>query len=129
MNFETRVRRFAGRFVSGRSFELIVAPALADLQYEEDAGDVPSRAAVLRAVAGAIRTDVASQAGTFLMLMLVPTGYYFVLMTVCFDFFHGATGRDSVVTPLTLTVPLLFFSLAPVLACFWPDGSSTQHTE
>ena len=35
MSFESRVAAFSERFLSSRSNRLIVAPALADLQFEE----------------------------------------------------------------------------------------------
>ena len=37
MSFEARVIAFCDRFLSQRAFELIVAPALADLQFDEEA--------------------------------------------------------------------------------------------
>ena len=73
MSFESRIVAFSTRFLSARSFELIVAPALADLQFEADEhagypGVAASRLAVLRAVAGAMRNDVARHAGVIVML-------------------------------------------------------------
>jgi len=38
MTFESGVVAFATRFISARSFELIVAPALADLEFEDSIG-------------------------------------------------------------------------------------------
>ena len=127
MSFESRIVAFSTRFLSARSFELIVAPALADLQFEADEhagypGVAASRLAVLRAVAGAMRNDVARHAGVIVMLTLVPACYYFVLIAVCFDFFHGAVGKDSVLPMIArVAAPLLVMSLAPVMVCFWPE--------
>ena len=59
MSFESRVIAISYRFVSSAKFELIVAPALADLEFEEAAGRrsrIGSRAAVLRAIAGGVAT-------------------------------------------------------------------------
>ena len=55
MSFEARVIAFADRFLSERNVQLIVEPALADLQF--DGGTAPlgrtaNRLAVLKAVAG-----------------------------------------------------------------------------
>ena len=119
MSFESRVVAFSTRFLSGRSFELIVAPALADLQFERAGGRLaPGRLAVLRALAGAVRADLASNAGLFFMLTLVPMCYYFVLITVCFDFFSGHAGRSGFIAA---AAPLMVVSIAPVLVCFWPE--------
>lgn len=131
MSFESRIVAFSTRFLSERSFELIVAPALADLQFEdEEHGRGGSRLAVLRAVGGAMRTEIARHAGVVVALTLVPACYYFVLVAVCFDFFHGATGIESVMfTVARVAAPLLVMSLAPVLVCFWPERPVERSTE
>jgi len=126
MSFQSKVRAFSSRFVSARSFELIVAPALADLEYEADAGQLRNRIAVCRALAGALRIDVANQAGTFLVLALVPACYYFVLMTVCFDFFSG---RNALSGFVALTAPLLLLSIAPATVCFWPERRTLESSK
>ena len=57
MTFESRIIAFAERFLSARTFELIVEPALADFHYDEDSrrrSGIANRVAVLRAVAGAL---------------------------------------------------------------------------
>jgi hypothetical protein len=135
MSFESKVVAFSTRFLSERSFELIVAPALADLQFEAEQqclypSAVASRLAVVRAVAGAMRNDVARHAGVVVLLTLVPACYYFVLIAVCFDFFHGATGADSVLLMIArVAAPLLVMSLAPVAVCFWPERPVQHPTE
>ena len=87
MSFQSRIMAFAERFLSDRSFELIVVPALADLQFEHDAGPLRrsvNRLAVLRAVAGGLRDDLARDSGSFVVLMLLarlllhlPAGHLF----------------------------------------------------
>jgi len=130
MSFESRVVAFSTRFLSARSFELIVAPALADLQFEEEERGRGNRLAVLRAVGGAMRTEIARHAGVVVALTLVPACYYFVLVAVCFDFFRGATGIESVMfTVARVAAPLLVMSLAPVLVCFWPERPVERSTE
>ena len=89
MSFESKVVAFSTRFLSARSFDLIVAPALADLQFEEEEQGRGNRLAVLRAIGGAMRIDIARHAGVVVLLTLVPACYYFVLIAVCFDFFSG----------------------------------------
>lgn len=128
MSFESAVVAFSERFLSARSHELIVAPALADLQFEEEERGRGSRVALLSAVAGAVRVDAGHHAGTFLLLTLVPACYYFVLIAVCFDFFSG--WKDGVVGTITrVAVPLLVMSLAPVMVCFWPEHRVERSTE
>ena len=119
MGFERMLLAFAQWFLSPRTFDLIVSPALADCQYEaDDTRRWRNRLAVLRAMAGAARIDIASQLGLFLLLSLVPTCYYFVLITVCFDFFSGASGKQGF---LAIVTPLLLLSATPVMVCFWPE--------
>jgi hypothetical protein len=130
MSFESRVVAFSERFVSSRSNQLIVAPALADLQFEETEQGRANRLAVIRALAGAVRIDAAQHAATFLILTLVPACYYFVLIAVCFDFFSGASGKAGVVTTIvSVAAPLLVLSLAPVMACFWPERRTVSQGE
>lgn len=130
MSFEARVVSFSERFLSSRSYELIVAPALADLEFEGGEQGGGNRVAVLRAIAGAVRVDAARHASTFVLLTLVPACYYFVLIAVCFDFFSGRTGKDGViVTVVSVAAPLLVMSLAPVTVCFWPERRVHPTTE
>ncbi len=130
MSFESKVTAFSSRFLSDRSYELIVAPALADLEFESAEPGGGNRLAVVRAVAGAMRMEVAHHAGFVLLLTLVPACYYFVLIAVCFDFFSGAMTRDGVMLSIVrVTVPLLVMSLVLVMVCFWPERRLTGSTE
>ena len=130
MSFASRVISFSERFLSSRSYELIVAPALADLEFEEAEQGTANRFAVIRALAGAVRIDAAQHASTFLILTLVPAAYYFVLIAVCFDFFSGRVGKEGLmVTIARVATPLLVMSLAPVTVCFWPERRVARSTE
>ena len=121
MSFESRVVAFSARFLSRRSVELIVTPALADLQFERECRRrTASRLAVIRALAGAMRADAARNAGMFVVLTVVPASYYFVLLTVCFDFFAVRPGVIEVASPL------LVMSVAPARVCFWPERRSIE---
>ena len=118
MNFESRVLAFSDRFLSDRTFELVVAPALADLEF--DPGRKPfaraiNRLAVLRAVLGGFIHDVKRDSGTFMLLMLVPSCYYLSLLTVCLDAVKSWGGFFS------LAAMVIALSSAPVLVCFWPS--------
>lgn len=115
--FESRIIAFARRFLSTRTLELIVEPALADLQYDEEAGrrsTMANRVAVLRAVAGGVGDEFRRDAPSFFALALVPAGYYLFLLAVCLDAF-STWGEFFGVAALILT--LSFF---PVAVCFWP---------
>jgi hypothetical protein len=122
MSFESRILAFSERFLSDRTFELVVAPALADLEF--DPGRMPfaraiNRLAVLRAVLGGFVHDVKRDSGTFLLLMLVPSCYYLSLLTVCLDAVKTWSGF------LSLAAMVIALSTAPVLVCFWPSRRPT----
>jgi hypothetical protein len=117
MSFESRVLAFSDRYLSGRAFELIVAPALADLSFDPGRRSwarLTNRMAVIRAVAGGLYYDFSGDVGVFLFLTMVPASYYLCLMAVCFDAFSS---WSEVVGVVALIVAL---SLVPVMACFWP---------
>ena len=130
MSFESKVVAFSDRFLSARSHELIVAPALADLQFERDEQGSGNRLAVLIAVVGALRIDLAHQAGMFVFLTLVPACYYFVLIAVCFDFFSARSAKEGVFSTVAgVAAPLLMMSLVLVTVCFWPERRITTPAE
>lgn len=118
MSFESRVLAFAERFLSDRSVDLIVAPALADLQFDRDGGRLRQAAnhlAVIRAVAGGLRDEAARGSGFFVVLTLMTAGYNLVLLTLFADFISLSDNLVSV------AMAVLFLSLGPVMACFWPE--------
>jgi hypothetical protein len=130
MSFESKVVAFSDRFLSVRSHELIIAPALADLQFEREEQGTGSRLAVLLAVMGALRIDLANQAGMFVFLTLVPACYYFVLIAVCFDFFSATSGKEGVLSTVAgVAAPLLMMSLVLVTVCFWPERRVANQAE
>jgi hypothetical protein len=117
MTFETRITTFARRYLSSRTFELIVEPALADLQYDEEFGrrrTVASRVAVLRALSGGMCDELRRDALSFFTVALVPAGYYVFMMTVCLDAFR--TWSEFFGTAAVILVMSFF----PVAVCFWP---------
>ena len=120
MSFDARILAFAERFLSARTFQLIVAPAVADLQFEHCAGrfrQTANRVAVLRAVAGGLRDDLARASRGMLALTLLPACYYIFLLILCFDVLSISISTDFVVA----AVLILILSFAPVMACFWPE--------
>ena len=108
------------RCLRTRTFELVVAPAIADLQHDETTAGrgrfVRNRAAVAWGFAWGIYEDAITGAGmlTFAALALLPAGYYTMLMlTVAPDV--GASSR------LTLAAIIGVVSLGPAIACYWPE--------
>jgi hypothetical protein len=125
MSFDARVMAFAERFLSDRTFQLIVAPAVADLQFERDAGllgQTANRLAVLRAVAGALRDDFARASRGMLALALLPACYYIFFLVICFDVFSISISTDFIFVATLIAM----LSFAPVMACFWPERQGAR---
>jgi hypothetical protein len=128
MSFDARIMSLAERFLSDRSFRLIVAPAVADLQFERRPGffgTAADRAAVLRAVAGGMGDDVARASRGMLGLTLLPACYYIFLLILCFDVFSLSLSIDFVITAALILV----LSFAPVMVCFWPERERARSIE
>jgi hypothetical protein len=128
MSFEASVVALAERFLSTRTFELIVAPAVADLQFERSAGalrQAANRLAVLKAVAGGLRTDAARASRSLLTLTLVPACYYIFLLVLCFDLFSISIATDFII----FASLILVLSFAPVIVCVWPERPSARPVE
>jgi hypothetical protein len=131
VTFVAAITALSERFLTERSFELIVTPALADFEFDPQASG-PRRfaphLAVLAAFVGAFRDDAIRGAdiGTFLGLVLIPVCYY------SFFFILGLPkGVPMATGPLaTLGIAVVALSLAPVIVCYWPDrqprNSSTE---
>ena len=123
MSFESCVVAFADRFLSDRTFELVVAPALADLQFDEEAGGrhrFASRLAVLKAVTGGLRLEVWRDSGTLFKVALLSSCYYTFPVALGIRMFK--TWSEFFVV-ITLVVGL---SLVPVLVCFWPERRTAR---
>lgn len=125
MTFAARVTAFGARFLSERSFTLIVAPAIADFEFDRARGiRVRGYLAVLRAVAGAAREDVARDPGgalTFLAVALLPAAYYTFLFILCLPPLQGVAVARIV---LVLGALILTLSTTTAVICFWPDPLS-----
>lgn len=123
MSFEGRTIAFARRFLSERTYRLIVEPAVADLQFERSAESwhrAANHFGVLRAVAGGVRDDCARVSGGFFALMLLPASYYLFLLVLCFDVMSISLTMDFVVVAALIVI----LSCAPVMACFWPERTT-----
>jgi hypothetical protein len=117
MTFESRIIAFADRFLSTRTFDLIVEPALADLHYDQQAARRSlflSRCAVLRAVAGGLRDEIAREAGIILRMTLLAISYFLFPMALGLDLFNTWADLFAVVSIVSV------LSLTLVMGCFWP---------
>ena len=126
MSFESCVMAFTDRFLSDRMFDLVVAPALADLQFDEDAGGrhrFASRLAVLKAIAGGLRLDVWRDSGTLFKVALLSACYYSFPLALGIRYF--ATWSEFFVA----IVVVLGLSLVPVLVCFWPERRAARQID
>jgi len=123
VTFVETITTLSDRCLTERSFELIVEPALADFEYDQDRTSPRARQfAVLLAFAGAFWDDVVrSNVKTFAGLVLIPACYYF------FFFLLGMPGgphRIPVDLMTTLGIAVITLSLAPAIVCFWPARDS-----
>ena len=118
MSFEARVTAFSERFLSDRAYQLIVVPALADLQFDEETGRrsrLADRLAVLRAVAGAIGDDLWRDWDSLFKLSLLSVTYFMFPIALGIKAFRTWT-EFFVVATLVLAM-----AMVPVIVCFWPE--------
>jgi len=123
--FVERITALGARFLSDRSFTLIVAPAIADFEFDRAEGRrAPSHLSVLRAMAGAAYEDVTQDASgtlTFLAVALLPACYYTFLFILCLPPLQGvAVTRVA----LVLGALILTLSTVPAIICYWPEPLS-----
>jgi len=122
--FAQLVTRVSDRFLTERTFELIVAPALADFDYDRTGRTRPSLGshwAVITALGGAAWHELTADAralATFAGLVVLPAVYYAFLLVLCLP-----QGIDTFRAPrdiLLLAIGLLALSVGPALVCYWP---------
>ena len=118
MTFDAVVGGVGVRLLSGRTFDLVLAPALADYQIERrDRGrSWAGRFAVLIALTGALRMEAASHAVSFIALALLPFCYDVVLLIMFSNFFDMTGGLRFA------GAMIVALSMVPVVVCFWPVG-------
>ena len=125
MTFIPRIEALASRFLSDRSYELIVAPAIADLEYDAARGHRLSLAqgqlSVLVAFAGAAYQDLTADSSVLQIagLTLIPAFYFTFLIYLCQP--HWAESVAGNFGRLALPGALAALSIAPVLVCCWPE--------
>ena len=125
MTFIAWIEDLSSRFLTERSHELIVAPAIADVQHDEPSH--PARptvrgcTSVLVAFAGAAYEDLTADSSVLRIagLALIPACYYTFLIYLCVpDAVEYVTARAG---RLAIPFGVAVLSLAPVLACCWPE--------
>ena len=123
MTFVETITALSDRCLTERSFELIVEPALADFEYDQDRTSPRARQlAVLLAFAGAFWDDVVrGNVWTFAGLVLIPACYYFFFFLLGMN---GGPHRMPVDLMTTLGIAVITLSLAPAIVCFWPERVS-----
>ena len=126
MSFVQCIMAFCDLMLSQRSFDLIVAPALADMEFEEAAGRsraLTNRAAVVRAAAGALIYEWLRGSGDFFKLSLLSASYFMFPVAVSGSLFK--TWSEYLVAALIVAV----MSLVPVLVCFLPSRHPVRQGE
>ena len=123
MTFIQRIDSLSSRFLTERSYELIVGPAIADLQHDAHSGpthSVRGQLSVLVAFAGAVYDEITTDSGLWRIaaLALIPAMYYAFLIILILPeagpFLRARAG-------LPLLVVGAAMSFAPVLVCCWPE--------
>ena len=141
MTFIDWATRVSTRFLSDRTFELIVGPALADYEYEVQSSHLAcpersrgvdaarARGAVLRAMAGAAWADLTtdSSTGTLLTLTLIPACYFSFMFALCAP--RGVRVFTSSEAAMAFAVAVLLLSPVPVIACCWPERRPRERTD
>ena len=123
MTFIQRIDSLSSRFLTERSYELIVGPAIADLQHDASAGpthSVRGQLSVLVAFAGAVYDEITTDSGLWRIaaLALIPAMYYaFLIMLIMPE--AGPFLRARAGLPLLVLGAAMSF--APVFVCCWPE--------
>ena len=123
MTFIQRIDSLSSRFLTERSYELIVGPAIADLQHDVNAApahSVRGQLSVLVAFAGALYDEIITDSGLWRIaaLALIPAMYYaFLIMLILPE--AGPFLRARAGLPLLVLGAAMSF--APVFVCCWPE--------
>ena len=123
MTFAAAITALSTRFLTERSFDLIVAPALADFDLDLAGGarsETAARTAVLSAFVGAVWEDAVrgGDLARFAGLVLIPVCYYTFFFLLGFP--GGLEGLSSTMV-VGLAIAVVTLSFAPALVCFWPE--------
>src|SRR5262245_64935205 len=124
MTLIERIDALSSRFLTERSYELIVEPAIADLQHDTGSAHPHSlrgALSVLIAVAGAAYDEITADSGLWRIaaLALIPAIYYaFLIVLILPEAGTFVTARAGL---LALAIGIAAMSFAPVLVCCWPE--------
>jgi hypothetical protein len=125
MTLADTVTALSERWLRDRTFELVVAPAIADLQFDDAATGLRrtrNLAAVLSAFVWGMYEDLTSDVGslvTFVGLTLIPACYYTLLLMICAPL--GELPVGALNSRLVVGLAILVLSLGPAIACYWPE--------
>lgn len=130
--FVDAVMAVSDRFLREQTFELVVAPAIADLQYDAPTAGAlrhaQNCAAVLTAVAWGLYEELTSDSSafTFLMLVAIPACYYTGLVIACAP--DGARLFATTGGKLAIGGLIAVLSLGPAIVCYWPEARSRSES-
>ena len=132
MTFIDRIESLSTRFLSERTHELIVAPAIADLQYDsgDESPSARGRVSVLVALVGAAYEELTSDLRLVKLagLALIPALYYaFLIMLVVPP--DARTFLSGHWMTFAIVVGVAVLSFGPVLACCWPERAPRQSSQ
>ena len=132
MTFIDRIESLSTRFLSERTHELIVAPAIADLQYDsgDESPSARGRVSVLVALVGAAYEELTSDLRLVKLagLALIPALYYaFLIMLVVPP--DARTFLSGHWMTFAIAVGVAVLSFGPVLACCWPERAPRQSSQ
>jgi hypothetical protein len=125
MTFVDTIMALSDRFLREQTFELVVAPAIADLQYDQHTSggrhQLRNSAAVVSALAWGLYEEVTNDTSvlTFLMLVLIPACYYTGLILACAP--DGAKLFSTTEQRLGISALIAALSFGPAIACYWPE--------
>jgi hypothetical protein len=123
--FIGRIESLSSRFLTERSHELIVVPAIADMQHDANSETLVSaaraRASVLAAFGGALYDELTADASLLKIaaLILIPASYYTFLIYLCQP--QAALYVQAQFGRLVLPAAIALLSIPPVLVCCWPE--------
>jgi hypothetical protein len=119
------IEALSSRFLSERSHELIVAPAIADVEHDSTSDHQLSFAqgqlSILVAFAGAAYQDLTADSSVLRIagLTLIPAFYYTFLIYLCQP--QAAEYAAANFGRLAIPGAIAMLSIAPVLVCCWPE--------
>jgi hypothetical protein len=126
--FVDAVMAVGDRVLREQTFDLVVAPAIADLQYDEPTAGrlrhARNCAAVLTALAWGLFEELTSDSSafTFALLVLIPACYYTGLVIACAP--EGARVFAQTGPRLVIGGLIAMLSFGPAIVCYWPEPRS-----